>query len=133
MPSALQQQVRRTLSRHELCPPGSRVVVGLSGGSDSVGLLLLLREASAHGGFQLSAAAHFNHGSRASSERDEAFCRDLTTQLGVPFVRDGAPVQAIATTEGTSFEDCARRLRYAFLASRGTGPGGRPRGGGPHP
>ena len=50
MPSALQQQIRRTLTRHELCPPGSRVLVGLSGGSDSVGLLLLLRDASAHKG-----------------------------------------------------------------------------------
>ena len=115
MHSALQQQVRRTLSRHDLCPPGSRVLVGLSGGSDSVGLLLLLRDASAHGGFQLAGAAHFNHGARATSERDEDFCRDLTSRLDVPFVRDGADVRRVAETERTSFEDCARRLRYAFL------------------
>ena len=115
MPSALQQQIRRTLTRHELCPPGSRVLVGLSGGSDSVGLLLLLRDASAHGGFQLAGAAHFNHGARATSERDEDFCRDLTSRLDVPFLRDGADVRRVAETERTSFEDCARRLRYAFL------------------
>jgi len=91
------------------------VLVGLSGGSDSVGLLLLLREASVHGRFQLAGAAHFNHGSRASSDRDEAFCRDLTAQLAVPFLRDGANVKQVAEAEGISFEDCARRLRYAFL------------------
>jgi tRNA(Ile)-lysidine synthase len=91
------------------------VLVGLSGGSDSVGLLLLLREASVHGRFQLAGAAHFNHGSRASSDRDEAFCRDLTAQLDVPFLRDGANVRQVAEAEGISFEDCARRLRYAFL------------------
>ena len=115
MNSALLQQVRRTIQRHELCPPGGRVLVGLSGGSDSVGLLLLLREIAEHGGFQLAGAAHFNHRSRADAARDELFCRDLTAALGVPFVRDAADVQLIADAEGTSFEDCARRLRYGFL------------------
>jgi tRNA(Ile)-lysidine synthase len=115
MNSALHQQVRRTLARHELCPPGSRVLVGLSGGSDSVGLLLLLREIAEYGGFQLAGAGHFNHRSRADSARDEMFCRDLTAALAVPFVRDAADVQQIADAEGMSFEDCARRLRYGFL------------------
>lgn len=91
------------------------MLVGLSGGPDSVGLLLLLRDIAAHGEFQLAGAAHFNHGSRASSDRDEQFCRELTKALGVPFVRDGANVTNVAAAEGTSFEDCARRLRYAFL------------------
>jgi tRNA(Ile)-lysidine synthase len=113
--SALHQQIRRTLSRHALCPPGSRVLVGLSGGSDSVGLLLLMREVAAPGEFRLAGAAHFNHGSRATSDRDQTFCRDLTTRLEVPFVTDGADVKSVAAAEGSSFEDCARRLRYAFL------------------
>ena len=115
MHSALQQQVRRTLSRHDLCPPGSRVLVGLSGGSDSVGLLLLLREASVHGGFSWPARPTSITVRGPSSDRDEAFCRDLTAQLGVPFVRDGADVKAVAEPRGCPFEDCARRLRYAFL------------------
>jgi tRNA(Ile)-lysidine synthase len=108
-----------------MCPPGSRVLVGLSGGSDSVGLLLLLRDIAEHSGFQLAGAAHFNHGSRAASERDELFCRELTAALAIPFMRDGADVRQIADAEGTSFEECARRLRYAFLdrAARDLGAG----------
>ena len=112
---ALLQQVRRSIQRHALCPPGSRVLIGLSGGSDSVGLLLLLRDVAAAGGFDLAGAAHFNHGSRPTSDRDQAFCRDLTTRLDVPFVTEGADVRSVAAAEGSSFEDCARRLRYAFL------------------
>ncbi len=115
MHSALHQQVRRSLSRHDLCPPGGRVLVGLSGGSDSVGLLLLLRDTSAYGVLQVAGAAHFNHGARPTSDRDQAFCRDLTAKLDLPFVTESADVRSVAAAEGSSFEDCARRLRYAFL------------------
>jgi tRNA(Ile)-lysidine synthase len=112
---ALLQQVRRTIQRHALCPPGGRVLVGVSGGSDSVGLLLLLKDLALGGEFHLAGAAHYNHGSRPSADRDEQFCRELTARLGVPFVCDGANVREVAAAEGTSFEDCARRLRYGFL------------------
>lgn len=98
-----------------MLPTGARVLVGLSGGSDSVGLLLVLRDLAAHGGFAVVAAGHFNHRARPTSDRDERFCRDLSASLGIPFVRDDADVPAVATAEGQSFEDCARRLRYSFL------------------
>jgi tRNA(Ile)-lysidine synthase len=103
------------MSRHQLCPAGSRVLVALSGGSDSIGLLLLMRDAARQGGFELAGAAHFNHGSRDTCDRDETFCRDITGALGVPFVRDGADVRQVVEAEGGSFEECARRLRYDFL------------------
>jgi tRNA(Ile)-lysidine synthase len=113
--SALHQQVRRTIVRHDLCPPDTRVLVGLSGGSDSVGLLLLLRDLAGSGAFTLAGAAHFNHRARAAADRDEAFCRDLATRAGVTFFRGEANVPALAATSGESFEVVARRARYAFL------------------
>ena len=115
MHSGLHQHVRRTLGRYAMLPDGARVLVGLSGGSDSVGLLLVLHELAAHGGFQVVAAGHFNHRARSTADRDEHFCRDLAAALGVAFVRDDADVRAVAAAEGESFEACARRLRYAFL------------------
>ena len=113
--SALHQQVRRTIGRHGLCPPGTRVLVGLSGGSDSVGLLLLLRDLAETGRFLVVGAAHFNHGARTAADQDEAFCRNLAETTGISFVRDGADVPALAASSGESFEACARRARYAFL------------------
>jgi len=80
----LLQQVRRTIRRHALCPPGSGVLVGLSGGSDSVALTLLLRELSEHGGFSVVALAHINHQLRPDAGRDEQFCREFAAQLSMP-------------------------------------------------
>ncbi len=113
--SALQQQVRRTIRRYGLCPAGSRLLVGLSGGADSVALTLLLLELSATADFTVGAVAHFNHRLRDAAERDEQFCRDLAARLGLPMIAGGADVRAYAAAERLSLEDAARRSRYTFL------------------
>jgi tRNA(Ile)-lysidine synthase len=113
--TALHQQIRRTIRRYGLLPRGSRVVVGLSGGSDSVALTRLLLDLAKNGEFEVAALAHFNHRLRASSDRDEAFCRDLARRLALPFVSEGADVAAYAQEHRLSVEDAGRRLRYAFL------------------
>jgi tRNA(Ile)-lysidine synthase len=113
--SALHQQVRRTIARYDLCPADIRLVVGVSGGSDSVGLLLVLRDLAETGGFCLAGAAHFNHRARPTANRDESFCRELAAAAGVPFFRGEADVPAVAAANGESFEASARKARYAFL------------------
>jgi len=112
---ALLQQIRRTILRHALCPDASRVLVGVSGGSDSVALLRALLELARTSEYGVAGVAHFNHRLRATAARDEAFCRDLAGSLGLPFLADGADVAAYAATERCSVEDAARRLRYEFL------------------
>jgi tRNA(Ile)-lysidine synthase len=113
--TALHQQVRRTIRRHGLIPPGARVLVGLSGGSDSVALARLLLDLSTHGEFTVAGLAHLNHGLRASAARDEAFCRQFGARVGLPIAIERADVAAYAAGHGLSTEDAARRLRYAFL------------------
>jgi tRNA(Ile)-lysidine synthase len=113
--TGLLQQVRRTIRRHDLCPQGTRVLVALSGGSDSVALTLILRELAAHGGFTLVSVAHFNHGLRPTAARDEEFCREFAATLGLPLVVDSADVQGYAAAQRLSVEEAARRARYAFL------------------
>ena len=115
MTSALHQNVRRTIRRHALCPPGSRVLVGLSGGSDSVALTFLLRELALHGDFEVAALAHFNHQLRPSAARDETFCRDLAARLGAGILIESADVKSYAQQTRRSIEDAARILRYEFL------------------
>lgn len=113
--TALHRQIRRTIDRHALCPLGTRLLVGLSGGSDSVALTLLLRELGADGSFSVVGLAHLNHRLRASADRDEEFCRDLAARLGLPILVDVLDVQGYAASQRLSVEDAARRLRYDFL------------------
>ena len=113
--TALHQQIRRTIRRQRLLPAGSRVLVGLSGGSDSVALALILIDLSGHGDFTVAGLAHLNHGLRPSAARDETFCTAFAQRLGLPIAVDHAAVRDYAAAESLSIEDAARRLRYAFL------------------
>ena len=91
------------------------MLVGVSGGSDSVALTFLLLDLAAHNEFTVVALAHLNHRLRPSADRDEAFCRELATRVGLPVVVEQIDVSAYATTHGFSIEDAARRVRYDFL------------------
>jgi tRNA(Ile)-lysidine synthase len=113
---ALLQRVRRAIRRYDLLPPGSTVLVGLSGGSDSVALTLLLVDLARHGDFRVTGLAHLNHQIRPEAPRDEAFCRDFAARLGLPFFVETIDVPGYAAAQRLSVEDAARRLRYDFLS-----------------
>lgn len=99
-----------------LAPAGTRVLVAISGGPDSVALTHLLCDLQAACGFTVAGLGHFNHRLRgAASDEDEAFCRGLAESVGVPFLSEGDDVAAVARSSKRSLEDTARRLRYAFL------------------
>ena len=91
------------------------MLVGLSGGSDSVALTRALLDLAALGDFTVVGLAHLNHRLRPTAARDEQFCRDLAARLGLAIAVEEADVAAYAASEGLSIEDAARRLRYAFL------------------
>jgi tRNA(Ile)-lysidine synthase len=111
----LHQQVRRTIRRYGLCPPGSRLLAGVSGGSDSVALVLLLQELAATESFTLVSLAHLNHRLRPSSSADEQFCREFAERVGLPITVESIDVASYAQTQRLSLEEAARRVRYEFL------------------
>jgi tRNA(Ile)-lysidine synthase len=113
--SALLQKVRRSVRRHHLLPAGSPVLVGLSGGSDSVALTVVLQELSRHADFRVVALAHLNHQIRTAAPGDEAFCRAFAERRGLPILVESLDVRGYAATQRYSIEDAARRLRYDFL------------------
>jgi tRNA(Ile)-lysidine synthase len=113
--SQLHQRARKTIERYALCPPGSRVLVAISGGSDSVALLFLLRDLAENGRFTIVGLAHLNHGLRATADRDERFCRDLADRLHLRIAVKKEDVWGYARGRNLSVEDAARRIRYDFL------------------
>jgi tRNA(Ile)-lysidine synthase len=113
--SHLHQRVRKTIERYSLCPAGSRVLVAISGGSDSVALLFLLRDLAENGQFTIQALAHLNHGLRPTADRDERFCRELADRLRLQIAVKKEDVKGFARGRNLSVEDAARRIRYDFL------------------
>jgi tRNA(Ile)-lysidine synthase len=93
---------------------GATVVAGLSGGADSVALLDVLSALAPARGFTV-VAAHLDHGLRAASAADAAFCADLCRRMGVAFETTRADVAARARREKGGTEEAARAARYAFL------------------
>lgn len=93
--------------------PGERVLVAVSGGPDSIGLLLALRELRRKLGVEL-VAAHVHHGLRgADADADEACAAAAAARLGVPFVRCDLGGRLRPTA--ANLEARARALRYAAL------------------
>ena len=92
---------------------GQTAVLGLSGGRDSVALLLLLLER----GVRVQ-ACHVHHGIRgAAADADAAFCRALCDKRGVPYSEHRVDVPALAAQSGESTETAARTARRAALAA----------------
>jgi tRNA(Ile)-lysidine synthase len=90
---------------------GKTWVVAVSGGGDSVGLLLVLHRLAGSLGLRLS-VAHMDHGVRGEEARaDASFVADLAGSLDLPFVLGGWQ-----PTRSGHFEADARRARYEWLA-----------------
>ena len=93
----------------------SKVLVGLSGGADSIALLHVLCTLSKKYGFTVS-AAHVNHCLRGvSADRDEEFSRTAAERSGVPFYLLRAHVREAAAEKGISEELAGREIRYKFF------------------
>jgi tRNA(Ile)-lysidine synthase len=105
--------------------PGDALLVGVSGGADSVALAYLLAHLRTPLGLRLT-LAHLHHGLRgADADADEAFVRLLAGRLGLEAVFGRCDVAARAARTGESVEMAARAERRAFFrkqaAERGTG------------
>ncbi|MGC1089577.1 MAG: tRNA lysidine(34) synthetase TilS [Candidatus Acidiferrum sp.] len=104
------------LRREGMLRAGERVAVGVSGGGDSVALLLLLLELRKELGIVLS-LAHVNHQLRgAASDGDETFVRKLAATHKLDFYCERADVAAKGRREKMNLEDAARRARYEFFS-----------------
>jgi len=107
--------VRQYIQRHRLIQPGDRVCVAVSGGADSVALLLALIDLRNDLGIVLS-VAHFNHGIRgAEADADQQFVASLARSHKLEFhsATGDAPTRAKLNRE--SLETAARELRYEFF------------------
>lgn len=112
-------KVKSVIDKYGMLPEGATVVVGVSGGSDSMALLNILYSLKDEYKIRLI-AAHVNHGLRGeTADRDEKFVSDFCLVNGIEFHSLKADVAAKAKESGMGFEECGRQVRYEFFNSLG--------------
>ena len=109
--------VRETIKNHRLFQPGDFILIGLSGGPDSVALLTILHQINQldrqRWSFHL---AYLNHQIRKTeARRDEEFVRKLGRKFGCPVTIKRAPVPKLARQKKLTLEEAARQARYGFF------------------
>ena len=110
------ERVLQTIRRHSLLPPSARVLVAVSGGSDSVALAHLLHRLSKTEEFKVSGIIHLHHGLRGeAADEDAKATRVLADDLQVPYHETRVDVRAMARERGNSIEEAGRAARIAFF------------------
>lgn len=101
---------------NKMIEKGDRIVIGVSGGADSVCLLHVLTQICEWEDAKLE-VVHINHGIRGDeADRDELFVENLCKELALPYQRFFYEVKKLASEQGLSEEEAGRKVRYeAFL------------------
>ena len=107
-----QEKVRRYIEKKQLVHQGDKIVVGISGGADSVCLFLVLMELQKEMDLEVY-GVHVNHLIRGEEAMaDQWFVQELCDRYKVPLSTVTKPVQEIAKQEGKSEEEIGREIRY---------------------
>lgn len=99
---------------HNLIPPGSKIIIGLSGGPDSVYLMHYLASKQKEDALTLI-AAHLDHAWRSESGNDAHFCQKLAQELGIPFISRKLSELDLNLTNNGSKEEMGRKARRYFF------------------
>jgi tRNA(Ile)-lysidine synthase len=114
MPAAIHQKILDAIQQFKLCQPGDRLIVGVSGGADSVALLDLLVTLP---DFPLTLlVAHLNHCLRGDeSDEDELFVQQLAARYQLHCELRRVDVRQLAQQQRISLEEAGRTARYGFF------------------
>lgn len=105
------EEVWQYMTQYHMVEPGDVVIAGVSGGADSVCLLLVLEKLAAKLSITIE-AVHINHGIRAEAGEDAEFVRKLCEERQIPFHLICADVETQAKREKLSAEEMGRKIRY---------------------
>ncbi|NVM57240.1 MAG: tRNA lysidine(34) synthetase TilS [Desulfobacterales bacterium] len=106
--------VKATIRRYHMLEPGDTVLVGVSGGPDSVALLHSLVAVGAHWSVRL-VVAHLNHRLRgATADQEAAFVERLAAKLEIPCEIGSEDVASYSAEHRLSVQEASRVVRYAY-------------------
>ena len=106
----LEEKVLKTIKKYELIEQGDTIVVGVSGGPDSMALLNVLINLK-----YKVVVAHINHGLREESDEETQFVQNFCKEKNIPCYVKKANVADLAKNEKVGTEEAGRKLRYEFF------------------
>ena len=111
------QKIFDYIKENHMIEAGDEVLVGVSGGADSVCLFFLLQKLQEKIPFHLT-VMHINHSLRQTADRDEIFVKELCDKYKVDFVKQKVDVPLLVEEQGLSVEEAARIARYEAFAKQ---------------
>lgn len=111
----MKSQVKAIIKKHKLIDRSDKIVIGVSGGHDSMTLLYVLEGLKEELDFEI-AVAHINHGIRgAEADADEDYVRGISKDLGLEFYSLKANMDEYAKEHKLTSEEAGREIRYDFF------------------
>lgn len=111
------KKVEENIKKYDMIKKGQTIIVGVSGGFDSITLLDILYKIKDKYGFKLI-VAHVNHGVRGvEADSDEIFVKQRAKKYGLEFISTRIDMNEYAKKNKISKEEAGRKLRYKFFNS----------------
>ena len=114
----MKKKVLETIEKYNLIENGDKLVLGVSGGPDSISMLKILNDIrndkNLHMEFDII-VAHVNHMIREEAKEDEKFVEDFCKKIDVPFYSKSIDIQKIANNNKIGTEEAGRNARYEFF------------------
>ena len=108
----LLKKIRKTIIKYNMLSEGDNVIIGLSGGPDSVCLGIILHKLRVDFNLTLN-AVYVDHGLRPDEvENEKAFCKNFCNNLGIGFFTKAVDVKEYAKDRKLNMQEAARELRY---------------------
>ena len=112
----MENKVLETINENKLIESGDKLVLGVSGGPDSIAMLYILNEIrkSKKINFEII-VAHINHMIREEANDDEKFVKENCEKMGVKYFSKRIDVKKLANTNKIGLEEAGRKVRYEFF------------------
>jgi tRNA(Ile)-lysidine synthase len=113
---SIEEKVLRFIDSNKLILKNEKILIALSGGTDSVFTLYFLNKFKQRLGISIS-AAHLNHSLRGTeADRDEIFCEEYCKKLNIKLYTRKIPIESLSKKSKTSLEETGRVERYKYLS-----------------
>ena len=110
----MKNKVINTIIKYKLIESGDKIVLGVSGGPDSISMLKILDEIKEEFKFEIY-VAHINHMIRKEADEDERYVQKYCEKNNIQFFVKRADVEQIAKTKKLGTEETGRKIRYDFF------------------